>query len=241
MQGPVHGEYDGLTRLDIPHKLKVKSVQGHALGGHHQFRTGFGIAHAEHHRPYAVRITKGHDTVTRYHRDRGVTAAATAMHALDRVKYIVLVEAEASSLHLELVREYVQQDFRIRLGIDVAPVLGEQLTLQFLRVGQIAVVRQGDTVGRIDVKGLRLSRRRTACGRIPDVAYAHGAAQFDHVLHIEHVARQTIVLAQMQFTALASHDPGRILTAMLQHQQGVIQRLIDRPPADYAYNSAHIK
>ena len=107
-------------------------------------------------------------------------------------------------------------------------VFAEQVVLEFVGVGQVAVVGKRDTVRRIDVKGLRLGRRGTARRRVAHMRDTHVAGQIDHVLVVEHVARQTVGLAQIQATFVAGHDARRVLAAMLQHQQGVIQRLVDR-------------
>ncbi len=88
-------------------------------------------------------------------RDTRVGAAHASMQRRDRAEYRRRIERVARGTFLKLVRQHVQQDFRIRIGVDVAAIDAEHLTLQLFRVGQIAVVPERDAEGRIDVKRLR--------------------------------------------------------------------------------------
>jgi hypothetical protein len=45
---------------------------------------------------------------------------------------------------------------------------------------------------------------------------------------VEHIAHQTVVLAQAELVAIAGHDTGGILATVLQHGQGVVDRLVNR-------------
>jgi hypothetical protein len=58
------------------------------------------------------------------------------------------------------------------------------------------------------------------------MADTHVAAQSQHMPLVKNVADKTITLAQKQMAILRRHDPGGILTSMLQVSQCVIQRLI---------------
>ena len=57
----------------------------------------------------------------------------------------------------QFVREYVEQDFGIGAGVDVAQVFVAHVFIKFGSVGEVAVVRQNDAERRADVKRLRLS------------------------------------------------------------------------------------
>jgi hypothetical protein len=72
---------------------------------------------------------------------------------------------------------------------------------------------------------------------VPD---PHVARQVDHVLVVEDVAREAVVLAQVHATVVAGHYPRRVLSTMLQHLQGIVERLVDRVTADDSHNSAHV-
>ena len=56
---------------------------------------------------------------------------------------------------LQFMRKHIQQHFRIGLGVDMTQVGLIKLRLQCFNIGQVTVVRQGDSIGRIDVKRLR--------------------------------------------------------------------------------------
>ena len=71
------------------------------------------------------------------------------------------------------------------------------------------------------------------------MADADVAAQLEHVLALEHVAHQACALVQAQAFAVDRGDAGRVLAAMLQHGQAVVQRRRDFGLADDADDSAH--
>ena len=68
---------------------------------------------------------------------------------------------------------------------------------------------------------------------------AHVAEQIAHVAGAEHVAHQAVALVHVEGAALAGDDAGRILAAVLQHQQAVIEQLVDGVFRHYTENSAH--
>ena len=72
------------------------------------------------------------------------------------------------------------------------------------------------------------------------MTYPHVADQLEHVPRMKHVTDLPIVLAQMQFVAIAGHHARRILATMLQHQQTIIDHLSHRLLADYSDYSTHI-
>ena len=62
----------------------------------------------------------------------------------------------ASQVVRQLMREYIQQDFRITVGVEVAQVVGEQLIREFSCICKISVVGKHDSVRRVNVKRLCL-------------------------------------------------------------------------------------
>jgi hypothetical protein len=148
------------------------------------------------------------------------------MHAGHGVEDMRLVDAQAG-LTLQFVGEDVQQDLRIGIRVDMAQILAEQILFELPGIGEVAVVRQTDAERRVDVKRLCLGAGLAAGGRIAHMADAHIAQQPQHVPGMEHVAHQTVVLAQIQALLVAGHDAGGILSAMLQDGQAVVQGLID--------------
>ena len=63
--------------------------------------------------------------------------------------------------------------------------------------------------------------------------------QVAHVTSLEHILHQAVVLVHVERAAIAGHDACRILAAVLEHQQAVIQHLVDGILADDTDNSAH--
>jgi hypothetical protein len=134
---------------------------------------------------------------------------------------------------LNFVRQHVEQDFGIALGVDVAVVGVEQLGLERVGIGQVAVVHQHDAKGRVHVKGLRLFLAEgIACRGVAHLAQAAVAGQRTHVAGAKHIAHHALGLVHEELALLLRHDAGSILAAMLQQQQGVIDQLIDRRIAD---------
>jgi len=160
------------------------------------------------------------------------------MHPRHCAKDVVLVDPQLA-LELELMGEDVQQDLGIRRGVEVAKIFDEEVALEVLGIREIAVVGKHDPVRRVDVEGLRLGRAGCAGGRIADMPDTHIAAQLDHVSRTEDIARKTVVLAQMELVALTGHDARGILSPVLQHQQRVVERLVDRTFTDDADDAAH--
>src|SRR6185295_8724344 len=158
------------------------------------------------------------------HRDDRIRAAAALVHGGNRGEDRVGVELGMMRRALELQSEDVEQDFGIRIGVDVAEIELEQLALQFLAVGQIAVVRERDAERRVDVERLRLEVGRCRAGRrVAAVADARAAHQFAHVARAKDVAHVAGALVHVEDRAFAGDDAGRVLAAVLQQQEPVVE------------------
>ena len=113
-------------------------------------------------RTNAVRIAEREQAVTRDHRHDGIRAAAAPVHARHGGEDRRRIELVIGRPFLQFVREHVQQNFGIRIRIDVPQILPEKIALQLLGIRKIAVVTQYDAKRRVDVKRLRL-RCRPRC------------------------------------------------------------------------------
>ena len=131
----------------------------------------------------------------------------------------------------KLAREDVQQNLRVRLGVHVAQIVAKHLPAERLGIDQVAVVRERDPVGGIDVEGLCLLRRVASRGRIADMPDAHASAQRLHVAALEDISHQPVGLALVDLE-IAGGDPRRVLTAVLERGERVVQILIDVCPTD---------
>jgi hypothetical protein len=120
-------------------------------------------------------------------------------------------------------------------GVDVAEVELEELALQRFAVRQVAVVRERDAERRIDVERLRLElRRRAAGGRIAAVADPRLPTR-SRMLRVRKTSRHVAAaLVQVEGLPVARDDARRVLAAVLQQQEAVVQHLVDRRVSDDA-------
>jgi hypothetical protein len=101
------------------------------------------------------------------------------------------------------------------------------MVAQFIGVGQIAVVGNTDTIGRVNIKRLRQSWTRAAGRRITNMADANVTHQSCHMLIEEDISRQADAFANMKFTIVVGDNTSGILTAMLQDSQRIIEPYIN--------------
>ena len=162
------------------------------------------------------------------------------MHARHGLEQRGRIELQAGAGQLQFVREHVEHDFRVGIGVDVAAIDAEHLVFQLPPVGQVAVVREDDAERRVHVErlGFFFARRGTG-GRVTDLADTGRAGQAAHVARAEHVAHHAVGLVHVEVAAVRCRDAGGVLTAVLQEQQAVIDQLIDRGVGNYAYDAAH--
>ncbi len=159
---------------------------------------------------------------------------------VDRVEHLVGVEVGAAHLRLQLVREHVDQQLGVGVGVEVPAVDVEELLGELARVRQVAVVHEHDAVRRVHVERLRLLLlARVAAGRVAHVTEAHGAEQAAHVARAVRLAHLTLGLLHVDDRAVAGRDAGRILAAVLQQRQRVVDLLVDRSRGDDADDAAH--
>src|SRR5690242_17080161 len=93
-----------------------------------------------------------------------------------------------------------------------------QLTPQLIRVGEIAVVADGEPAKlEIGKQRLHVAQRNLTRRRIADMANCSTAAQpFDHLLGTEIVTDETLSAMRVELLAVIGDDPGGFLTTMLQ-------------------------
>ncbi len=136
---------DGLAGLHIAQSLELQNVERDALGRHHVLGAFGRAARAEHEWTDAIRVAKRDDAETDDHRDDSVTAPAAAVDGFDRIEDL-LGRRAAVGTRLQFVCEHVKQHFRIRAGVEMAPVHARQEFGEFLLIGQIAVVAEAYAV-----------------------------------------------------------------------------------------------
>lgn len=233
------GDVHRLARRQVADQGEAEYVQGHALGGDHVFDAVLGMPLAEDDRTDRIGVAETDDAMAGDHRHHRVAADATVVHAGNRGEDVLLGGLQLVA-HRQLVGEHVEQHFRIGVGVHVAQVGFVDFLGQLLDIGQVAVVRQGNAVGRVDVERLRLRRAGAAGGRVTHMADADAADQALHVALLEDVADQAVVLAQVQLIVMAGDDTGSVLAAMLEDGERVIQRLIDVRLAHDTDDATHV-
>ncbi|MCY1349373.1 hypothetical protein D9M69_355590 [compost metagenome] len=189
------GDVHRFARRQVADQGEAEDVQGHAFRGDHVLDAIFGVALAEDDRADRVGIAEADDAVAGDHRHYRVAADAARVHAGDCGEDVFLGGLQLVA-HRQLMSEDVEQHFRVGIGVHVAQVGFVDFLGQLLDVGQVAVVRQGDAVGRVDVERLGLGGTGRTRGGIAHMADAHAADQALHVALLEDVADQAIVLAQ---------------------------------------------
>ena len=140
------GNIDRFTRRHIAQEFEAQGIQRHAFGGHHILGTTIAnITFPQHQRADAVRIAERDHTVTDNHRHAGVGAADLTVGGGNRGKNVIRFQWVMTEV-IQLAGEDVEQDFRIGGGVDMAAFFFKQLLAQLVRVGQIAVMRQRNTI-----------------------------------------------------------------------------------------------
>mgnify|MGYP006269004527 CR=1 FL=1 len=226
-----------LARRHIAFELVQCAFQGHRLAGQHH-RAILASAHAQ--RAYAMRITESQQAMTGDQGNHGIRTLDAFVNPAHGSKHIGRRERQAARGFLQLMRHHIEQHFGVTFRVDVAVVNRKQLGTQRLRIGQIAVVHQHNAKGRIHIKGLRFFFAESiASGWVAHLPQAAIARQCTHVAGAEHVAHHALGLVHEELAVLLGDDARRILPAVLQKQQSVINQLIDWRGTDHPDDSTH--
>src|SRR5688572_4239607 len=223
----------------VTQQLEAQHVERDALRGKHVLATARAIPAADHQRSYAVRVPETEHAMTENHRDNRVRSAAAPVHrAHDREDVVGGRPWRPEALHL--AGEDVEQHLGVGAGVQMPEILAHEHVGQLGGIGEVAVVREADAVRRVDIEGLGLVRAVASRRGIAGVPYAHVALEPQHVLLLEHVADQAVVLAQEELALVRGHDARGILAAMLQHRKRIVELLVDRAVTDDADDAAHV-
>jgi hypothetical protein len=235
-----HGYQYRLAGRHVTQYLEAKRLGRHALRGDHVFRPSLGIQLADHQRADAVGIPECQKAESGDHGHHGVGALATPMHARHRGEHILGGQTMALHRFMQFVGQHVKQDLGIRAGINMAQIVQEQLLLQRIGVGQIAVVGKNDAERRIHVERLGLGRARGGTRRgIAHMGDTDVARQVAHVAGTEYVAHHTKMLVHVEHAPIHGDDAGGVLPAMLQQLKPVVEGLVDGLAGKYADDATH--
>src|SRR5690606_11092465 len=223
---------------EIAQLAEAENVEGDTFRSNHVLVALPWFADAGDQGPDAVRIAECHDPGTYDHRNHRVAAPAPTMHRLDCLEYLLGRRVSAGAA-LQLVRKNVQQHFGIRTGCEVAAVFPRQEVGELVEIREVAVVRQANAIRRVHVERLCLGSVRTSGGRVAHVTQAHIAGQLQHIALAEDIADKAVAFPDLQSCFARGDDTGRVLAAMLQHRQRIVDRLVDRALTNYSDNATH--
>ena len=240
MQLLVVVDEDGFARRDVAHEAEAHAFERHRFGSDQVFVALLGFIDAQAQRTDAVRIAEGQQADAGDLRHGSIAAAHAAHQHGNRLENGFGIDRDIDRGLLDFMREHVEQHFRIGIGVDVAAVVLEHLFLELFPVGQVAVVGQRDAERCVDVERLRFFLARRTGGRVTAVADARVALQRTHITGTEHVAHQAVGLVHGEHAAVIGSDTCRVLAAVLQQQQCVIQQLVDRLMGDDADDATHV-
>jgi hypothetical protein len=207
-----------LPGRQVTNQVVAGDVQDHTLAGQGVGRLVARVAFAEHHGLDPVRVTEGEDPGARDHADHRVGAAHALEDLVGRGEDVL--GAHASTLHG--LGQGVGEDEEHGLQVAVAghgdPARLEIVVLDLLEVRHIAVVRHGDSDGKLEPEGLRVELVPGADGRVADVTDPHMPAQPGQVLFVEDLAHEAAPLLRAELLA-EGHDARGVLTAVLNREE----------------------
>ncbi len=132
--------------------------------------------------------------MTDNHRHASVRATDLAISRGNGGKNVVCFQRIMAEV-IQLAGKDIEQDFRIRGGINVATFLFKQLFTQLVGIGQIAIVGKRDAIRGVNVKRLSLRGAGTASSRITNVTDPHITLQTLHMAGFKHIVYQAVRLA----------------------------------------------
>ncbi len=124
---------------------------------------------------------------------------------------------------LQFVRQHIEQDLGVGVGVDVPPVNAEHFAFQLFGIGQVAVMRQRDPKRSVDVERLRLlGIGGRPGGWITNMGNTRIAGEIAHIAGTEDLPHHAVAFPHGKVAACAGGNACGVLTAMLQQLQGVV-------------------
>ena len=126
LQLAAHIDEQGLAWCHIADQFVAIALQRDAFARHHELALG-GLAKAQ--RADTERIAKSHQAMARDQRYHRITALDALLHRANRLEDLLGGQRQITCRLIEFMRQHIQQDFRIALGVDMAAVDVKQLLL----------------------------------------------------------------------------------------------------------------
>jgi hypothetical protein len=118
----------------------------------------------------------------------------------------------------QAVRKHVEHGFEVAVAGEANVAAGEVVLLEFMEVGDVAVVRHRDADGEVDPERLHVADFVLADRRVAHMANRHRAGQPRQVLVFEHFAHEAEPLLSPELLVEA-HDARSVLAAVLDRQE----------------------
>ena len=222
---------------DVAIKRNAQSFQCHRFAGEHGHAVG-AVTHAQW--TDSKGIAECQQPVPGNHGDDGVGAAQAPVNGAYSGENVCNRCLLSIAGPAQLVRQHIEQHFRVTLGVDVTVIGFGQIFAQGLCIGQIAVVHHDDAERGVDIK--RLGFFFTVCVAGCGVAHLTQAAiagQGAHVARAKDVAHHALGLVHEKLAIHLCGDAGGILAAMLQQQQGIVEQLVHMAFLYHGDDSTH--
>jgi hypothetical protein len=140
----------------------------------------------------------------------------------------------------ERVGEDVEHDLGVGGRVQVAHVRVEEAANDVRDVGEIAVVGEDDAVRGVHVEGLGFGDRSTTGGGVTDVSDAGVAEQAGHVDVVEDLGDEAVAFFEVKAILPGGGNTGGVLSAMLEHGQGLVHCLTGWAMAEKPDDTAHV-
>ena len=214
-------EEDSLPGVDVFDLAEPHQVEGDALGGEGVGRLDAVIPDPEDQGLDAVGVPEGHHALLRDVGDDGIASLDSLVYALHGLEDVLRNDL-ADALGGELLGEDVQHGLDVIVGIQEPVVFLEQLLLELAVIDDVAVVGHDDAERRVDQEGLGVLAPAAADRRIAGVPDADMPLEALRVLRREDVLDEAVPLLGVE-TAAVGDDAGRVLAAVLDGQQALVE------------------
>ena len=197
-----------LTRIHVSDDFVATVFNHQRFAGHNPLITPlFRCTASKNERANAIGIPKRQHSMASDQGNGCIGALNTLMQGCDRIKQLIGGQITAGDLGLNLCREHIDQHLRITGGVGVASIHLEQILLQLMGVGQIAVMNKADAIGGVHIKGLHLlfSRRGPPCG-VAHMADAGITEQLAHIARPEGFPNTPPLLVHMEGVSVHRDD-----------------------------------
>ena len=166
----------------------------------------------------AIGVTESQQSLTGNQSHDRISTLNTLVYALDGFEshFGSEISRRRNNLH-KFVGKHVKKHFRITRSVNVTTILIVEFGGNFLRVGEVPVMRKQNAVGSIHIKRLTFFiGASTPLRGIAHVADARTPRQVTHIARPEHITHKPHGFVHVKSQPVKSSDTGSVLAAVLQ-------------------------